>query len=204
MLSAESLARLPVLERLLMWFLVSIVVGLVGYAVFYVPAQKDLISADNALKAAQARLAAAEADLAGARALADDLARDEQTLARDVAQTPGADGVAYELLFILPELARREGATIERWQPLPEQAAGAWGVGRPVRIDMRATWPAFFGFLRRVGELREVVAIDAWTVTPDPAREDGALEISLRATALRVRPEVARAAAPAPDPVASL
>lgn len=201
MLSAETLARLSVLERLLIWVLGSILAGLVGYAVFYVPASKDLRAATNELDAARARHAAAEKDLAVARSLADELARDEQALARDVAQLPGADGVAHDLLFVVPELARRAGASIERWRPLPEQPVAAWGVARPVQVDMRATWPTFAEFLRKLAELREVVAIDGLTITQ---RDDGALEISFRASALRVRPEVARDALPAPDSVASL
>lgn len=198
-----SLARLSVTERLLIWVLVSILVGLVSYTVFYVPASKDLRAAINELDAARARHAAAAKELDDARSLADDLARDEQALAREVAQLPGADGVAHDLLFVVPELARRAGATIERWRPLPEQPVAAWGVARPVQIDMRATWPCFAEFLRKLAELREVVAIDGLTIT-DPQRDDGALEISFRASALRVRPEVARDAPEAHDSVASL
>jgi len=202
-LSAETLARLSVTERLLIWVLGSILAGLVGYTVFYVPAIKDLRAATNELEAARARHAAAEKEVADARGLADDLAGDEQALAREVAQLPGADGVAHDLLFVVPELARRAGATIERWRPLPEQPVGAWGVARPVQIDMRATWPCFAEFLRKVEEQREVVAIDALTIL-DPQRDDGALEISFRASALRVHPRVAQGAPAAPDSVASL
>lgn len=202
-LTVETLARLSFTERLLIWVLGLVLAGLVGYRLFYLPTERGLQEASNRLDVARARSEQVMRELAVAQALADGLARDEQALVREVAQVPGADGVAYDLLFVLPELARRSGAAIERWRPLPDDNVGMWGVARPVQVELRATWPSFAEFLRRVGELREVVAIDG-LVLIDPQRDDGALEISFRARALRVREEVARGALSAPDSVASL
>ena len=198
----ETLARLPLTERLLIWFLVAMIFGLAGYSVFYVPTEKARREADNQLDVARARRDQVARDLAVAVELTASLAREEHTLTHEVAEIPGADGVPVDLLFILPELARRSGAAIERWRPLPDENIGAWGVGRPVRVELRASWSSFAEFLRKLGEQREVVAIDNLVIL-DPQRDDGALEISFRASALRVRHQVARDA-PNSDPVADL
>lgn len=190
MLSPESLTRLTVLQRLLLWVLGASVAVMVGYALFYVPARADLKEAANELEAAAARRRGVEEELARQQAFAEQLGRDEKALAEELAVTPGADGTAHELLFIVPELARRTDLQIERWQPLADEPVGSWGVRAPVRVHARGSWSALVAFVAEVSALPETVVLDELVL-----RWDGPLlEISFRAGALRVRPELANPA----------
>jgi Tfp pilus assembly protein PilO len=191
-LSPESLTRLSVLQQLLIWVLGASVTAMVGYALFYVPARADLIEAGNQLEAAQARRRGVEEELGQQQAFAEQLARDEELLTDALTKTPGADGTAHDLLFSVPELARRTDLQIERWQPLPDEPVGAWGVRAPVRVHARGTWAALVAFVQEVSALPETVVLDELVLR----WEAGALlEISFRAGALRVRPELAHPAA---------
>ncbi|PCC69971.1 Tfp pilus assembly protein PilO [Nannocystis exedens] len=202
MLSPESLTRLSVLQTLLVWVLGASVTAIVGYAFFYVPARADLLAARNELAAAEARQRQVAQELDEQQAFAAALAGDEEALTRALATTPGAAGDRADLLFIVPELARASGLAIERWQPLPDEPAGEWGVRSPVRVDARGSWDALVGFVAALAELPETVVIDELVLRwPDAAE---ALEISFRAGALRVRAELAeppaRSTAPAEAP----
>lgn len=206
MLTPASLARLPALQQLLIWGLGASVAAVIGYGVFYVPTRAERVSAENRLGAARSALASAQQELAAQEEWAAALARDESALGEALARTPGAEGRAPELLFVLPEVARSSGLQVERWQPQPEQPAGEHCALRPVLVQARGPWPALAEFLRRVAALPEVVAIDELSIgrSPDASGDDGALEISFRASALRVRGPYARSAALDRDPSARL
>lgn len=190
MLSPESLTRLTVLQRLLVWVLGASVAAMIGYALFYVPARADVRAATNELLAAEARQRQVAQELGEQQALAESLARDEAALAAALAATPGAAGDRAELLFIVPALARASGLEIDRWQPLRDEPAGEWGVRSPVRVHARGSWDALVEFVDRLAELPETVVLDdlglRW-----PDFEGAPLEISFRACALRVRAELA-------------
>ncbi|HEY8375234.1 MAG TPA: type 4a pilus biogenesis protein PilO [Nannocystis sp.] len=193
MLSPESLARLSVLQRLLIWVLGASVAAMVGYALFYVPARADLLAAANELEAAQARRRGVEEELAQQQAFAEQLARDEKAVVEAVATTPGADGKAPELLYFLPELAQRHDVQIERWQPQTEEPVEAWGVRAPVRVEARGTWASFVAFTQEVAALPETIVLDELVLRWDD--DSPRLQISFRAGAVRVRPEVANPSA---------
>ena len=193
MLLPESPTRLTLLQRLLVWVLGACVTAIVGYSLFYVPARADLRAATNELAAAEARLGQAGREREEQQALAEQLRREESALAAALATTPGAAGERLELLFIVPELAEASALQVERWQPLPDEPVGAWGMRSPVQVHARGTWTAFTAFVGRLAALRETIVLDdlslRWSTAP-PAP----LEISFRASALRVRAELAHPA----------
>lgn len=190
MLSPESLTRLTVLQRLLVWVLGASITAMVGYALFYVPARAELLAATNELLAAEARQRQVAQELGEQQALAESLARDEEALAAALAATPGAAGDRAELLFIVPELARASGLQIERWQPLRDEPADEWGVRSPVHVHARGSWGALVEFVASLAELPETVVLDDLALRW-PSADDEPLEISLRVGALRVRAELA-------------
>lgn len=202
MMSPSSLARLSLLERLLIWVLGAVLAAIVGYVGFYVPARRDLALAHNLLAAAEAQRAQASQQLAELRGLEAELARDEQALVEETAHTPGAAGPVDDLLFVLPELARQTGVQVERWRPEPEENLGRWGVRRPVRVEARARWSELAELLRRTGELRETVRVDLLAI--DLAPDADQLKISLRISAVWVRPDLDDQAARGHNPVARL
>jgi Tfp pilus assembly protein PilO len=202
MLSPSSLARLSLLERLLIWVLGVVLAAIVGYAAFYVPARRELARATNELRAAEAQRAQAVQQLAGQRGLAATLARDEQALADAAALLPGAAGPPEDLLFVLPELARQTGVQVERWRPEPDEPVGAWGMRRPVRVEARASWADVAEFLRRAGELRETIRVDVLAIDLEPGA--ALLEISLRVSVVWVRPDLDELVARGHTPVARL
>lgn len=192
MLSPESLARLSVLQRLLIWVLGASVTTMVGYALFYLPARADRLAAANELEAAQARRRGVEEELAQQQAFAEQLGRDEKAVVEAIAATPGADGKAPELLDLLPELARRTDLQIDRWQPQPEEPVETWGMRAPVRVQARGTWASLVAFTQEVAALPETVVLDEIVLRWD---DEPRLQISFRASALRVRPEMANPSA---------
>ncbi|MCY0990003.1 type 4a pilus biogenesis protein PilO [Nannocystis sp. ILAH1] len=202
MLSPESLTRLSVLQTLLVWVLGASVTAIVGYVLFYGPARADLLAASNELAAAEARQRQVAQELDEQHSFAAALAADEEALAVALAATPGAAGDRADLLFIVPELARASGLEIDRWQPLPDEPAGEWGVRSPVRVDARGSWDALLGFVAELAALPETVVVDDLVLRWSDAAE--VLEISFRAGALRVRAELAeppaRPTAPAQAP----
>lgn len=202
LLSPSSLARLSLLERLLIWVLVAVIAAIVGYAVFYVPARRELVAATNELHAAEAQRAQALLQLAELRDLEAGLAREEQEVAAEAARTPGATGPIDGLLFVVPELARQTGVQVDRWRPEPEQAIESWGVRRPVRVEVRATFAALAEFLRRTGELRETIRVEVLAV--DLAEGSELLEVSLRIGAVSVRSDLDELVARGHNPVARL
>lgn len=188
-LSPESLTRLSILQRLLIWVLGASVTAMVGYALFYVPARADLLAATNELAAAEARQRQVAQELGEQQALAEALAREEEALVAALAGTPGAAGDRTELLFVLPELARAAGLEIDRWQPLPDEVVGEWGVRSPVQVHARGSWAALLEFVADLAAAPETVVLDDLVLRwPDVG---DALEISFRAGALRVRAELA-------------
>ena len=189
----ELLTRLSVLQRLLIWVLGACVTAMAGYTLFYVPACADLLAATNELAAAEARLGQVGREREEQQALAERLGREETALAVALAATPGAAGEGLELLFIVPELAQASALQIERWQPLPDEPVGAWGLRSPVQVQARGTWAAFTGFVAQLAALRETIVLDDLSLRW-PADDSAALEISFRAGALRVRSELARPA----------
>lgn len=202
MLSPSSLARLSLLERLLIWVLGVVLAAIVGYAAFYVPARRELARVTNELRAAEAQRAQALQQLAGQRGLAATLARDEQALAEEAALLPGAAGPVDDLLFVLPELARQTGVQVERWRPEPDEPIGTWGTRRPVRVEARASWADLAEFLRRTSELRETIRVDVLAIDLAPGAE--LLEISLRVGVVWVRPDLDELVARGHTPVARL
>lgn len=215
MLSPSSLARLSLLERLLIWVLGAVIAAIVGYAVFYVPARRELARANNELAAAEAHRAQAVQQLAELRGLEASLARDEEALAAEAAHTPGAVGPPGDLLFVVPELARQTRVQIARWRPEPDEPVAHWGVRRPVRVEARATWSDLAEFLRRAGELRETIRVDVLAIDLDPGANflDGPappesladpLQISLRISAVWVRPDLDDLVTRGHNPVARL
>lgn len=215
MLSPSSLARLSLLEQLLIWVLGVVLAAIVGYAAFYVPARAELARATNQLRAAEAQRTRAVQQLAEQLGLAATLARDERALAEEAALLPGATGSTLDPLFVLPELARETGVQVERWRPEPEEAIGAWGMRRPVRVEARATWSDLAEFLRRAGELRETIRVDVLAIDLDPGANflDGPappesladpLQISLRISAVWVRPDLDDLVTRGHNPVARL
>lgn len=202
MLSPESLTRLSILQRLLIWVLGASVTAMIGYALFYVPARADLLAATNELAAAEARQRQVQQELGEQQALAGALAQEEEALATALAVTPGAGGDRTELLFVLPELARAAGLEIDRWQPLPDEVVGEWGVRSPVQVHARGSWAALLEFAADLAALPETVVLDDLVLRwPDVG---DTLEISFRAGALRVRAELAdpptRPTAPSESP----
>ncbi|MCY1056068.1 type 4a pilus biogenesis protein PilO [Nannocystis sp. SCPEA4] len=189
MLSPESLTRLSILQRLLIWVLGASITAMIGYALFYVPARADLLAATNELAAAEARQRQVQQELGEQQALAGALAQEEEALATALAATPGAGGDRTELLFVLPELARAAGLEIDRWQPLPDEVVGEWGVRSPVQVHARGSWAALLEFAADLAALPETVVLDDLVLRwPDVG---DTLEISFRAGALRVRAELA-------------
>ncbi|WAS93014.1 type 4a pilus biogenesis protein PilO [Nannocystis punicea] len=199
MLSPESLTRLSVLQTLLIWVLGASVTAIVGYVVFWVPARADLLAASNELAAAEARQRQVAQELDEQRTFAEALAREEEALAGALGATPGAAGDRADLLFIVPELARASGLEIDRWQPLPDEPAGEWGVRSPVRLDARGSWAALVAFVAELAALPETVVIDELVLRWPDAHDT--LEISFRAGALRVRAELAEPPARPTAPV---
>lgn len=202
MLSPSSLARLSLLERLLIWVLGVVLAAIVGYAAFYVPARRELATATNQLRAADAQRARAVQQLAEQRGLAAKLAGEEQALAEAAVSLPGATGPVPDLLFVLPELARETGVQVERWRPEPDEPLGAWGMRRPIRVDLRARWADLAEFLRRTGELRETIRVDVLAIDLEPGATH--LEISLRVSVVWVRPDLDELVARGHTPVARL
>ena len=189
MLSPESLTRLSILQRLLIWVLGASVTAMVGYALFYVPARADLLAATNELAAAEARQRQIAQELGEQQALAEALAHEEDALVAVLAATPGASGDRTELLFVLPELARAAGLEIDRWQPLPDEVVGEWGVRSPVQVHAHGNWAALLEFVVDLAAVPETVVLDDLVLRwPDVG---DVLEISFRAGALRVRAELA-------------
>jgi len=190
-LSPQSLARMSLLQRLLVWAVGVFFVGLVGYVVFYVPVRDELNTARNALARAEAIRRGLDEELAADAALADALSREEQEVAAKIAATAGASGPPEDLLFVLPELARLAGVQIERWSPQAEEAVGSWGFRRPVRVHVRATQAGLLEFLRRISELAETVTVDELSLVREG---EAMMEISLRASAVWVRSDLAQQA----------
>ncbi|MFY0538372.1 shikimate kinase [Nannocystis pusilla] len=174
MLSPESLTRLSVLQTLLVWVLGASVAAIVGYVLFYGPARADLLAASNELAAAEARQRQVAQELDEQHSFAAALAADEDALSRALAATPAPRATGPTCCSSSPSW-RASGLEIDRWQPLPDEPAGEWGVRSPVRVDARGSWDALLGFVAELAALPETVVVDDLVLRwPDAAT----LEIS--------------------------
>ncbi len=181
-MSAGTFAHWSPLQTLLVWILGTCVVAVVWYAVFYRAAHDEWVAAGNELSAARSDLAAAQAERRLAEGRASELDGDAEALARARAQVAGGAGPVQDLLFTIPALANEVGLRVDRWHPLPDEAAGALRRA-PVEVEARGSWTALAELLRRVSALPQVIAVDRLELR---AGVDGELELRLVIGALRL------------------
>ena len=158
-MTARSSFHWSPLQTLLIWVLVASVAAGVWYAVFYAAVHDEWLAARNGLMAAQIDLQTKHARREEVRRFAAQQDRDEAALAAEFRRVPGGDGRGEDALFSIPALAEASGLVIDRWRPLPERTDGPL-VWSPVEVEARGGWVALHAFLRAVGELPQVVAVD--------------------------------------------
>lgn len=164
-MSAASFTRWSPLQTLLVWVLGACVAGVVWYAVFYRDARDAWQVASNDLHAAEKDLEKIGEDEKQVKLLTAALAADAQALARDRQAVPGGDGQADDPLVLVPALAAPAWLSIERWMPQPEEVEGVL-LRTPAQVDARGSWGALTEFLRRVGELPQIVTVERLSIRP--------------------------------------
>ena len=182
-MSAGPLLHGSLLQTLLVWVLGACVAAMVWYAVFYRAAHDEWVAASNELGAAhsdleQARQAKQRADAHAAELdlVAAELADARAELLDELAATE-------DLLLTVPALASELGVEVDLWRPLPEDHAGGL-LRAPVRVDARATWPAFAEFMARLMTTPQPLALTDQSLHAAP---EGGLELHFTISALRLR-----------------
>jgi len=173
-MSAVSFTRWSPLQTLLVWVLGACVAGVVWYSVFYRDARDAWQVASNELHAAEKDLEKIGGEEQKVKELSAELAGDVAALAWDRQGVPGGDGHAEDPVLLVPGLAASTWLSIERWSPQPDEIEGVL-LRIPAQVDARGSWGALIEFLRRIGELPQIVTVSRLSVRPgvDPQLEFG-------------------------------
>lgn len=189
-------------ERLILWFLGALVIGVGLYYMVYAPKTAEINAASKQLKQANEELARVQAQAARRDAIERRLQEVQQQVKETEAKLPSGREIPA-LLVQLEGLAGQTGANLTLIRPGP--AGGAQGQGQPGKPAGQAAPPSALGlqqfsleltaegsydvlerFVRGIENFPRFIAISDLKITPQPGRAgDGGrprLSVGLTAT----------------------
>lgn len=196
----DSIIQLPVWQRIVAWVVVSGLIGVVWYFLWFADAVQAREGAERGLAKAEADLAAMQKKLENFEEEQRKAAEMEQEIRKLMEELPTSSATVDNLMQTFQQQARMVGLNVESWTPGGEQKLDFYA---KLPVDLKAVggWHAVGEFMRRVSEFKKIVSIENLKLkviggtkqVADGGRPD--LEISFRASTYRFLTDEERRAA---------
>lgn len=206
----DSLAKLPIWQRLLLFvFIAATIVG-GWYYFFYLDAVAARQNADMALVTAKKELETAKTKRDNFDAEKAKVEAAEKALEAQREVLPLTASTVDNLMQTFQQQSRLVGMTVESWTNEPESFEDFYA-RMPIRVKATGTWTQVGEFFRRVSELKRIVSVDhlslevvaaAATREGESAQEHPGLEVEFEAATYRFLTDEERASAAAKGPAA--
>ena len=175
----DDLATRPKWQLAIIWALISGLIGVGWYYMYFEDAIKDNEQAAADVKKQSAelarmkeRLANFEQEMAQAKAM-------EQELEEKKRKLPLSSATIDHLMRKFQQQGRLVGVSIENWTPSPEQKLDFYAK-MPVDITARGSWLQFGEFFRRVSEMEQIVNIEGVGMELDKTADEDRIVLDVR------------------------
>ena len=175
----DDLATRPKWQLAIIWALISGLIGVGWYYMYFEDAIKDNEQAAADVKKQSAelarmkeRLANFEQEMAQAKAM-------EQELEEKKRKLPLSSATSDHLMRKFQQQGRLVGVSIENWTPSPEQKLDFYAK-MPVDITARGSWLQFGEFFRRVSEMEQIVNIEGVGMELDKTADEDRIVLDVR------------------------
>ncbi|MGB1699009.1 MAG: type 4a pilus biogenesis protein PilO [Nannocystaceae bacterium] len=175
----DDLATRPKWQLAIIWALISGLIGVGWYYMYFEDAIKDneQAAADVRKQSAELarmkeRLANFEQEMAQAKAM-------EQELEEKKRKLPLSSATIDHLMRKFQQQGRLVGVSIENWTPSPEQKLDFYAK-MPVDITARGSWLQFGEFFRRVSEMEQIVNIEGVGMELEKSADEDRIVLDVR------------------------
>lgn len=167
----ESLEKVPIWQRLLLWVLVSAAIVAVWYFMFYTDSVEARVGAERGLDKAKAELTRLEQKKAN---YLEELRKNEERKAKLAERTeilPMSSSTVDNLMQTFQQKARQVGMSFDSWTNESEERQDVYA-RLPVKVAARGTWPQVGEFFRELSALKQPVSIENLELTIDDDRDE--------------------------------
>ncbi|MEX1368142.1 MAG: type 4a pilus biogenesis protein PilO [Nannocystaceae bacterium] len=174
----ESLEKVPIWQRLLLWVLVSAAIVAVWYFMFYTDSVEARVGAERGLDKAKIELTRLEEKKAN---YLEELRKNEERKAKLAERTeilPMSSSTVDNLMQTFQQKARQVGMSFDSWTNESEERQDVYA-RLPVKVAARGTWPQVGEFFRELSTLKQPVSIENLELTIDNDRDEAGESPSL-------------------------
>ncbi|HWB74259.1 MAG TPA: type 4a pilus biogenesis protein PilO [Nannocystaceae bacterium] len=200
----DALGKLPIWQRVLLFFFIAAGIVAVWYFLFYLDAVAAKGAADTALVNSQKELADIQKSRDNFDAEQKAIAAEEKQLEANREVLPLHASTVDNLMQTFQQQSRLVGMTVESWTNEPEELADFYA-RMPIKVQATGTWSQVGEFFRRVSELKRIVSVDGLSLAlvnksgdgkdKDPGDQHPALKVEFEAATYRFLTDAERDAA---------
>lgn len=200
----DALGKLPIWQRVLLFFFIAAGIVAVWYFLFYLDAVAAKGAADAALVNSQKELADVQKNRDNFDAEQKAIAAEEKQLEANREVLPLNASTVDNLMQTFQQQSRLVGMTVESWTNEPEELEDFYA-RMPIKVQATGTWSQVGEFFRRVSELKRIVSVDGLSLalvnknTEDKKKEPGdqhpSLKVEFEAATYRFLTDAEREAA---------
>lgn len=195
----DSIEKMPVWQRLLVWLLFAVLIAAVWYYIFYLDAVTAREGAEQRLAKAKTELVRLEEKKANHL---EELRKHEERKAKLKAQSEvlsTSSTTVENLMQTFQQKARQVGLSFDSWKNEGEQRQDVYA-RLPVSVTARGTWAQTGEFFRQLAELKQTVSIENIRLNASAARgneeavENPVLDLEFEAATYRALTQEERSA----------
>ena len=201
----DALGKLPIWQRLLLFFFIAAGIVAVWYFLFYLDAVAGRGAADTALVNAQKELADIQKSRDNFDAEQKAIAAEEKELEANREVLPLNASTVDNLMQTFQQQSRLVGMTVESWTNEPEELEDFYA-RMPIKVRATGTWAQVGEFFRRVSELKRIVSVDGLSLAlvdkaaakdkdKEPGDQHPSLKVEFEAATYRFLTDAEREAA---------
>ncbi len=155
----ESVDKMPVWQRLVVWLVVGVMVVVGWYSLFYVDAVEAREGAEQGLDKASTELDRLEQKKANFLEEQREHEEREAKLRERKEVLPMNASTVDNLMQTFQQKARQVGLSFDKWDNEPEQRQDFYA-RLPIKVKASGTWGQSGEFFRQVNELRQIVSVE--------------------------------------------
>lgn len=200
----DALGKLPIWQRVLLFFFIAAGIVAVWYFLFYLDAVAAKSAADAALATSQKELADIQKSRDNFDAEQKAIAAEEKQLEANREVLPLHASTVDNLMQTFQQQSRLVGMTVESWTNEPEEIEDFYA-RMPIKVQATGTWSQVGEFFRRVSELKRIVSVDGLSLAlvnknsdgkdKEPGDQHPALKVEFEAATYRFLTDAEREAA---------
>lgn len=167
----DSIDKVPVWQRLLLWLLFAVMIVAVWYYVFYLDAVAAREGAATGLEKAKAELTRVEERKANYLEELREHEKREAELRENKEILPMSSSAVDNLMRTFQQKARQVGMSFDSWTNESEQRQDVYA-RLPVKVAAHGTWSQTGEFFRQLSELKQPLSIENLSLVMDARKGD--------------------------------